>query len=829
MFNKDNRLGAMSILRLKKSNWVLSLIPFILLVVMGMYGVVHASVMPDFVRLSPITDKINKPISVALDQNGRLYVGDAGRNKVVLFSQSGQYIHTISGLAVPISIAVDNNDRIYIGNKDKGNVEVYDSSYNLLYKLGTDSKHPKGDNVFKHPNDIAISTSGDVYVVDKGADVVQVYDPAGTNIATIGSSGNGDGQFHKPVSIAIDELEGEIIVLDRQKVNGQSLEGARVQFFDMNGTYKRSFSRYGNMIGDMARPQRLTVDSASRLYVTDSMQNVVLVYDNVGTYLGAVFDVVNPLRTPVGITISETNQLYVASRLKNRVEVYGIDEYTMMNVDPVSLTFEAVESGDNPVSQTVSVINNGRTVISWASVANDSWISLSETGGVADLGQTVTLDAAGDIGGLAAGEHKGSFSISAGVSATETVNVTLNIEPSPILSVAPAALTMTAETGSSASEGITIANSGSAALIWNVSADQPWISFNKGSGTIANSGAAPEEVTVLADASALGVGTYTGTITVTGEEALASPATIEVTLTLTEPPVVEPAGPPTAADRVIGDMVWTPQEVIPGISFNDVWGSSVSDIYVVGDKGTILHYDGTKWSPMDSSTRNHLLSVWGSSDTDVYAVGKKGTILHYDGSEWSSIESPAKKHLHSVWGSSAVDVYAVGDKGLIVHYDGPDWSIVKPRTTEKHLYGVWGISSEAFAVGSKGAILNYDSSGWGTVKPLPTKKHLYGIWGSSASDVYAVGEDGTMLRYDGTGWNESGYVTDEHVYGIWGSSATDVFAVGDNGTLLYNDGNGFQLINSGLVDRLNGVWGSSVTTDIFAVGANGVIFHGKNE
>jgi hypothetical protein len=34
---------------------------------------------------------------------------------------------------------------------------------------------------------------------------------------------------------------------------------------------------------------------------------------------------------------------------------------------------------------------------------------------------------------------------------------------------------------------------------------------------------------------------------------------------------------------------------------------------------------------MPSGTTNILLGVWGSSSSDVFAVGDKGTILHYDG------------------------------------------------------------------------------------------------------------------------------------------------------------------------------------------------------
>ena len=70
-----------------------------------------------------------------------------------------------------------------------------------------------------------------------------------------------------------------------------------------------------------------------------------------------------------------------------------------------------------------------------------------------------------------------------------------------------------------------------------------------------------------------------------------------------------------------------------------MWGSSGSNVFAVGDSGTILHYDGSSWSAMSSGTTNYLYGVWGSSGSDVFAVGDAGTILHYDGSSWSAMSS----------------------------------------------------------------------------------------------------------------------------------------------------------------------------------------------
>jgi hypothetical protein len=71
-----------------------------------------------------------------------------------------------------------------------------------------------------------------------------------------------------------------------------------------------------------------------------------------------------------------------------------------------------------------------------------------------------------------------------------------------------------------------------------------------------------------------------------------------------------------------------------------IWGSSASNIWVVTGTsgapccGRILHYNGTAWSvvptdkqpPLDGTP--NLNAIWGSSATDVWVVGTFGTILH---------------------------------------------------------------------------------------------------------------------------------------------------------------------------------------------------------
>lgn len=98
-----------------------------------------------------------------------------------------------------------------------------------------------------------------------------------------------------------------------------------------------------------------------------------------------------------------------------------------------------------------------------------------------------------------------------------------------------------------------------------------------------------------------------------------------------------------------------------------VWGTSGGDIFVVGEGGTIVHYDGIDWSPIASGTSNLLRDVWGSSATDVYAVGDGGTILHGDVSGWELMNSGTTLDLYGIGGSSAGNVFAVGQGGIVLH------------------------------------------------------------------------------------------------------------------------------------------------------------------
>ncbi len=398
---------------------IYSLMVAVLLVCAGL----ASAQMPAYDRLTPVTDNIDAPMSVALDDSGNIYVAESTRNRVQIYSQSGTLINEIVGLHKPISVTLDGSQRIYIGNKENGSVAVYGSDLSFLFNLGA------GAGEFLQPTDIAVDTSGLIYVVDTQSDTVKIYNSDGSYHGFFGYSGSGNGEFHKPTSIEISS--GEIFVLDHQLNTdryGNSKDGARVQVFNLNNAYIRGFSHYGNMIGQMFRPQHLKVGTQGRIYVSDTFHNVVLVYDPTGTYLGAVYDDVNPLRTPLGMALGSANKLYVASLTSRHVEVFGLDSYTHMAVSPLSLNYTD-QLCAAPALQSIDIANNGNAILNWTATTSDSWITLSATSGSVSVSGSLALDVGVDLTGIVAGSYSGSVLISADSGDAETVNISLTASP----------------------------------------------------------------------------------------------------------------------------------------------------------------------------------------------------------------------------------------------------------------------------------------------------------------------------------------------------------------------------------------------------------------
>ena len=257
--------------------------------------------------------------------NGDFYVTDPRIGSLFIFDEFLVLQGEIKGLSKPLGVAVDMQGRILVGNDGRDNVEVYDPANGELLAVF-------GEGLVRMPNAITLDGAGNIYVADSRSDRVRVFDSAFNPVRTIGKAGSGDDTLTFPMDVEI--IGQEIFVADQG--------GYRVQVFDINGNWQRSITFEGtdgqncNWRGECEIPgmppftkvQALSRDSLGRLHVLDNFAASVMVFDpSDGAFLstyGAYGDSAGLLRVPMDVKVLATDMAVVTSGDGDRIEIFAI-------------------------------------------------------------------------------------------------------------------------------------------------------------------------------------------------------------------------------------------------------------------------------------------------------------------------------------------------------------------------------------------------------------------------------------------------------------------------------------------------------------------------
>jgi len=282
-------------------------------------------------------------------------------------------------------------------------------------------------------------------------------------------------------------------------------------------------------------------------------------------------------------------------------------------------------------------------------------------------------------------------------------------------------------------------------------------------------------------------------------------------------------------------FMWDVMSLAEPGTLNAVAAVSPDDVWAVGGSKT-FHWDGTKWNarpipaPEDDRaiSATNLYGVAAVSANDVWAVGSypinrredRKVILHWDGVKWSAVETPKpseSSHLSAVTALSSNDVWSVGSVGisglrtssspLIMHWDGKQWSAVEvPSAAGRGVLtaiaaqsanDIWAVGwSSKLESGSSPLIIHWDGQHWSVRAndELP-RSRLWSVTTVSANDVWAVGEatqpdktSGIVMRWNGTVWREipipdlQSAGADQLLHAIAASPSGDIWAVGRGST-----------------------------------------------
>ena len=277
------------------------------------------------------------PTRMAVDAWGNVYVTDPGQGQVVVRAPNGRVISRANGLGRPVSVAVGNGGKVYVGDAESGSVTAFDTDWKPVLQLG------QGRGEFLQPSDVAVDgVTGNLYVADGKAHLVKVYSAAGAFQSSFGGHGSGDGLFNFPVGVMVDAAARQVLVVDQLNY--------RVQVFDLSGTFQSCFGSQGSGPGKFNMPQGVAIDSRGRVYVADSVEGRIQVLDRAGGfvgYIGDFGDAAGQLRIPIGMVIDPSNRLFVAAANNARLEVFGLDTFA----DPETVVPAAFRTESDPIDR----------------------------------------------------------------------------------------------------------------------------------------------------------------------------------------------------------------------------------------------------------------------------------------------------------------------------------------------------------------------------------------------------------------------------------------------------------------------------------------------
>lgn len=265
----------------------------------------------------------SRPAGIAA-RNGMIYVADSQGQGVVVFDVPRRKVFKFgqrepNTLEKPISLALDAKGQVYVLDAKRKKVMVFDPLGLFLFEVGNPA-------TLSRPASVAVSREGDrIYIVDRGSPEgddhrVYAFNQSGEQLFVIGPRGREQGQLNIPLDAAVDD-DGRLYVADSGNF--------RIQIFSSDGKFRTAFGGPGNRPGQFSRPRGVAVGPDGNIYVSDGVYNNVQIFNSEGELLMPLGKVELEKDLPghygliAGVAVDEKNHLYVVDQYFNKVEVFS--------------------------------------------------------------------------------------------------------------------------------------------------------------------------------------------------------------------------------------------------------------------------------------------------------------------------------------------------------------------------------------------------------------------------------------------------------------------------------------------------------------------------
>ena len=224
----------------------------------------------------------NRPLCVAIHDNGDIYVGSGYR--IYVFDQTGQLKNTIGSsgsgdgqFSSPFGISI-KGDVLYVADHGNHRVQKLTSSGKFLHKFGQEGS---GQGQFNSPVAVIIDSNNKLIVSDQSNHRIQIFNENGGWLLTIDGNGSGNHSFQYPWGLALDP-QGNIHVTAERSTT--------IKVFSKEGVYVR-------MYGDPNGPIGIAIDDEGYSLVSECSDHCLSIYDPEGNKIHTVGNLKHPMGT----------------------------------------------------------------------------------------------------------------------------------------------------------------------------------------------------------------------------------------------------------------------------------------------------------------------------------------------------------------------------------------------------------------------------------------------------------------------------------------------------------------------------------------------------
>jgi len=257
-----------------------------------------------------------RPYGLCVDPGNNLYIVDQGPPRLTIVNLNTMDVKNIGidgegMLLMPIAVAVDDTGKIYVSDSEDRRVKIYAQDGKFLGYLSD-------EETLKRPTGLAFDAlSRKLFVLDTPEHRVHAFID-GKHEMSFGQRGAGDGEFNYPTHIATGS-NGHIYITDTMNF--------RVQVFDNSGNFITAFGKLGDSYNDLNRPKGIAADSFGNIYVVDNAADMVKIFNEEGKLLlffGENGRLPGKFVMPSGIFIDNKNIIYVADTYNMRVQAFQL-------------------------------------------------------------------------------------------------------------------------------------------------------------------------------------------------------------------------------------------------------------------------------------------------------------------------------------------------------------------------------------------------------------------------------------------------------------------------------------------------------------------------